>query len=151
MSIDLRELYQELILDHNRRPRNFGKLPDQTAQAQGHNPLCGDTVVVHLLEKDGVVEDIKFEGVGCAISTASASLMTEAVKGKTHREAEELFLKFQAMVTAADQPAEDDESMGSLQALAGVRDHPVRIKCATLSWHALHAALQGGEALVSTE
>jgi nitrogen fixation protein NifU and related proteins len=149
MSQDLRELYQEVILDHNRHPRNRGRLADPTGQAEGHNPLCGDQVLVTLIYDAGRVVDIQFEGQGCAISTASASLMTEAVKGKTGEEAEVIFREFQQMVTSPDDTAEHPE-LGDLQVLAGVKDYPVRIKCATLPWHTLHAAL-AGDAKVSTE
>lgn len=149
MNYDLRELYQEVILDHNKRPRNRGRLESPTSEAEGHNPLCGDQVHVTLLTKDGLVEDIAFEGQGCAISTASASLMTEAVKGKTTEQAEAIFREFQEMVTSPD--SEDEhEDLGEMVALAGVREYPVRIKCATLPWHTLHAALAGDEK-VSTE
>jgi len=146
---NLRELYQEVILDHNKRPRNRGKLADATNEADGHNPLCGDQVHVTLHTRDGQIDSIAFEGQGCAISTASASLMTEAVKGRTVEEAEAIFREFQVMVTTPND-AESHEQLGSLVALAGVRDYPVRIKCATLPWHTLHAALVG-EKKVTTE
>lgn len=143
MSLDLRELYQDVILDHSKRPRNRGRLAEPTGEAEGHNPLCGDQVAVTLIARDGVVDDIAFEGQGCAISTASASMMTELVKGKPVREAEALFRTFQQVVT---QQAEigDHPELGDLEVLAGVREYPVRIKCATLPWHTLHAALAGG-------
>jgi nitrogen fixation NifU-like protein len=149
MNYDLRELYQEVILDHNKRPRNRGRLEAPTSEAEGHNPLCGDQVHVTLLTKDGKVEDIAFEGQGCAISTASASLMTEAIKGKSTEQAEAIFREFQEMVTS---PGSEDEheGLGEMVALAGVREYPVRIKCATLPWHTFHAAL-AGEEKVSTE
>lgn len=146
---DLRELYQEIILDHNRRPRNWGLLAEANREAEGHNPLCGDQVRVTLLTDNGLVREISFEGQGCAISTASASLMTEAVKGKTVEEAENIFREFQEMVTETGEPRERPE-LGELEVFAGVREHPVRIKCATLPWHTLHAALTGAEK-VSTE
>jgi nitrogen fixation NifU-like protein len=149
MSFDLRELYQEVILDHNRSPRNRGRLENANGQAEGHNPLCGDEIDVTVRLDDGRVAEIAFEGHGCAISTASASLMTEAVKGMTVEEADEIFRTFQAMVTATGQPEEHPE-LGDLEVLAGVREYPVRIKCATLPWHTLRAALQGGGE-VSTE
>ena len=149
MSLDMRELYQEVILDHNKRPRNTGKLQQATGCAEGHNPLCGDNITVSLRSADGRVEELLFEGNGCAISTASASMMTEAVKGKTLEEVEAIFREFQQMVTETGDPTEH-EGLGELQALAGVREHPVRIKCATLPWHTLHAALVG-EKKVSTE
>ena len=132
-----------MILDHNKRPRNRRALPDATNKSEGHNPLCGDQVTVFLKTEDGRVTDIAFEGQGCAISTASASLMTEAVKGKTLEEAEAIFREFQTMVTSPDSD-EEHPALGELQALAGVKDYPVRIKCATLPWHTLNAALMGG-------
>jgi nitrogen fixation NifU-like protein len=138
-----------VILDHNRHPRNRGKVDDATGQAQGYNPLCGDMVSLTLRTRDGLIEDIAFDGQGCAISTASASLMTEAVKGMTIQEAEELFREFQNMVTETGDPA--DHNLGDLDAFAGVREYPVRIKCAILPWHALRAALEGEQATVSTE
>ena len=150
MSLDMRELYQEVILDHNRHPRNKGVIDGPTGIAEGHNPLCGDNVKITLRTEGGLVSDIAFEGSGCAISTASASLMTEAVKGMTVAEADGLFKEFQKMVTS--DAAEDDlPELGSLNALAGVREHPVRIKCATLPWHTLHAALTQKDSRVSTE
>lgn len=149
MSLDLRELYQEVILDHCKRPRNRGAVSEPTGDAEGFNPLCGDQVRVTLITKDGVVEDIAFEGHGCAISTASASMMTEVVKGKTIEEAERIFRVFQEMVTSTEADPEVPE-LGDLEVLAGVREYPVRIKCATLPWHTLHAALKGGGE-VSTE
>ncbi len=149
MSFDLRELYQEVILDHNRNPRNRGRLEHSTSHAEGYNPLCGDMVTLTLLSEDGIVKDIAFDGQGCAISTASASLMTEAVKGKTLEEAEDLFRGFQSMVTnTEDAPHED---LGNLEVFASVKDFPVRIKCAILPWHALHAALVGKDEPVTTE
>lgn len=141
--IDLRELYQETILHHHRHPRNRGRLEEADRTAEGHNPLCGDEVRIYLRTEDGRVQDVAFEGQGCAISTASASLMTEAVKGKTLEEAESIFREFQSMVTETGE-ATPHPDLGDLEALAGVREYPVRIKCATLPWHTLHAALQGG-------
>lgn len=149
MMLDLRELYQEVILDHNKRPRNKGRLDDATNEAEGHNPLCGDQVHVTVHTENGLIDQIAFEGQGCAISTASASLMTVAVKGKTLEEAEAIFREFQTMVTSPDSE-ELHEELGEMVALAGVRDYPVRIKCAILPWHTLHAALVG-ERQVSTE
>lgn len=149
MSLDLRELYQEIILDHNKYPRNRGRLEDATDTADGHNPLCGDQVSIFLVNEDGIVKDVAFEGQGCAISTASASLMTEAIKGKTVEEVERIFREFQQMVTETGEPT-NHESLGDLEVLAGVREHPVRIKCATLPWHTLNAALSGA-GRVSTE
>lgn len=149
MTYDLRELYQEVILDHNKRPRNKGRLDDPTNEAEGHNPLCGDQVRLTLHTENGIIDQIAFDGQGCAISTASASLMTEAVKGKTLAEAEAIFREFQTMVTSPDS-LDPHEELGEMVALAGVRDYPVRIKCATLPWHTLHAALVG-TGKVSTE
>ncbi|MFZ4509029.1 MAG: Fe-S cluster assembly sulfur transfer protein SufU [Fimbriimonas sp.] len=146
---DLRELYQETILDHNRRPRNKGRLASPTNEAEGYNPLCGDQVSVFLTTEDGRVKEVAFEGQGCAISTASASLMTEAIKGKTLEEVEATFREFQQMVTETGDPL-DHSGLGDLEVLAGVREHPVRIKCATLPWHTLYAALRK-EGVVSTE
>jgi nitrogen fixation NifU-like protein len=150
LSDELRQLYQEVILDHYKKPRNFGPLAGADRCAEGYNPLCGDQVKVSVRLEDGKVADARFEGAGCAISTASASLMTEAVKGKTVEEAEALFQRFHGLVSGkGGQPADEDD-LGKLEALAGVRDYPVRIKCATLAWHALRSALHGGEK-VSTE
>ena len=148
MSLDLRELYQEVILDHNKHPRNRGQLENATGRAEGYNPLCGDMVALTLITEDGKIQDIAFDGQGCAISIASASLMTESVKGKTVEEAEAIFRRFQLMVTEADAVT---EGLGDLEVFAGVRDYPVRIKCAVLPWHALHAALEGKRGAVSTE
>jgi nitrogen fixation NifU-like protein len=135
----LRELYQETILDHNRHPRNRGRVAGQ--RAEGYNPLCGDQVEVSLHTQGGTIDQIAFEGQGCAISTASASLMTQAVKGKTTEEAEALFRRFQALVTDTSGAEPDWDGLGDLAVFAGVRELPVRIKCATLPWHTLHAAL----------
>ena len=140
---ELRDLYQEVILDHNRHPRNFGPLPDANRHAKGYNPLCGDRVALHLAVHGDRIDGISFEGSGCAISTASASLMTEALEGKTVPEAHELFRSFHALLTAEPPPAADDEALGKLVALTGVREFPMRVKCATLAWHALEAALDG--------
>jgi nitrogen fixation NifU-like protein len=151
ISDDLRQLYQEVILDHYKKPRNFGPLPDADHSAEGYNPLCGDQVKVSVRLEDGRVADAHFEGAGCAISTASASLMTEAVKGMTIDEAEELFQRFHGLVSGKGGDIPDgEEDLGKLEALAGVRDYPVRIKCATLAWHALRSALHGGDK-VTTE
>jgi nitrogen fixation NifU-like protein len=138
---ELTDLYQDLILDHNRRPRNYGELPGADRQARGHNPLCGDRLTVFLKLDGDRIDEIRFEGSGCAISRASASLMTEAVKGRSASEASGIFDRFKAMITApVDQPAED-ASLGKLLALGGVREFPIRIKCASLPWHTLKAAL----------
>lgn len=145
---DLRDLYQEVILDHYRHPHNFGPLAGANRHAEGFNPLCGDRLTLHLKVVDGVIEAARFEGEGCAISTASASLMTDALKGKTEAEAEALFAGFHALLTG-ETPA--STTLGKLQVLAGVREFPTRIKCATLAWHTLHAALHEESQPVSTE
>ena len=146
---DLNELYQEVILDHNRNPRNFRALPDANRRAEGDNPLCGDHFTIFLKLDNDVIRDLSFQGAGCAISKASASLMTEQLKGKTVAEARHYFTQFQRML-ATGQPGDDEEAMGSLCALGGVHKFPMRVKCAVLSWHALLAALDG-QPLVSTE
>lgn len=149
MKDELRDLYQEIILDHNRRPRNFRALPEANRTAEGYNPLCGDRVTVYLRVEDDRVQGVSFQGSGCAISTASASLMTEAMRGKTVAEAHSLFQGFHGLVTKG---AEDDgASLGQLTVFAGVREFPVRVKCATLAWHTLEAALAGKVQPVSTE
>jgi nitrogen fixation protein NifU and related proteins len=148
---DLRELYQEVILDHNKRPRNFQKLEGANRAAEGYNPLCGDQITVYLLVEDHVIRDITFQGSGCAISKASASMMTAAVKGKTTAEAEGLFEAFHGMVTADLSAVCDPLAVGKLAAFAGVREFPVRVKCATLPWHTLQAALEGRGQVSSTE
>lgn len=149
---NLTELYQQIILDHNRSPRNFRKIEGANRVAEGFNPLCGDKIQLYVLLEDGIIRDIGFQGSGCAISQASASLMTSAVKGKTKDEAEELFRSFHAMATSDPSKEPDTKALGKLAALAGVRQFPARVKCANLSWHTLHAALEGAaEAVVSTE
>jgi nitrogen fixation NifU-like protein len=149
---ELASLYQEILLDHYKRPRSFGVLEDADSQSEGHNPLCGDRFVVYLALDGDRVRDISFEGAGCAISTASASLMCEAVKGKTVAEAESLFGAFHGMLTGdPSQPAEVESGLGKLAALSGVRAYPIRVKCATLAWHTLQAALEKREETVSTE
>jgi len=147
---DLRDLYQEVILDHNRRPRNFGRLAGANRSAEGFNALCGDRLTLYLKLVDGVIEDVRFEGTGCAISTASASLMTEALKGKTEAEAQSLFEGFHALLTAGES-ADPTVPLGKLEVLSGVREFPVRVKCATLPWHTLQAALQNETRPISTE
>lgn len=148
---DLRELYQEIILDHYRRPRNYGLLENAKQKAKGHNPLCGDQIQVFLTIKDGKIEAVSFEGAGCAISTASASLMTEAIIGRTVEEVRMMADHFRNMVMGESEVGEKE--LGKLEALAGVRDLPVRVKCATLAWHTLQAALenQPDDAVISTE
>jgi nitrogen fixation NifU-like protein len=145
---DLRELYQEVIFDHYKRPRNFRKLQGADCCADGHNPLCGDRITVYLKLKDDLIEDVSFEGAGCAISTASASLMTEVLKGKTVADAEQIFEGFHGMVTDTCDSLHPE--LGKLEVLGGVRAFPARVKCATLAWHTLHAALQR-QASVTTE
>jgi nitrogen fixation NifU-like protein len=147
--MELKDLYRDVILDHNRRPRNFGRIEGTDAQADGHNPLCGDRLTVFVRLNGEQVEDIRFEGKGCAISTASASLMTEAVKGKDRAAIHTLYEKVHALLTA--QHATADASLGKLAALSGVREFPARVKCASLCWHTLNAALAHGVATVSTE
>ena len=146
---DLRELYQEVILDHNRNPRNFGPLEDADLRADGHNPLCGDKLSIAVNVVDGVVTDVRFEGSGCAISKASASLMTEGIKGRTLDEARKLFGRFHQLVT--DRSVPPDEELGKLAVFAGVRDYPARVKCAILAWHTLRAAVDDNQDVVSTE
>jgi nitrogen fixation protein NifU and related proteins len=146
---DLRDLYQEVILDHGRRPRNFGPLAEANRHAEGFNPLCGDRLTLHLKVDQGVVREARFEGSGCAISTASASLMTEALRGKSEAEAEALFGAFHTMLTGPE--GTEAAPLGKLEVLAGVREFPTRIKCATLAWHTLDAALHRADTPVSTE
>ena len=149
---DLDDLYQETILDHNRRPRNFGALPEANCTAEGYNPLCGDHIHVYARVEDGVIRDLRFESTGCAISRASASLMTEALIGHSVEEADRLFTEMRALLTEG--MAEDDavELMGKLAVLSGVHQFPTRIKCASLAWHALEAALhEGGKASTEQE
>lgn len=148
---DLNDLYREVILDHSKRPRNFRKLENVNHQAIGHNPLCGDRVTVYLRVENDVIQDISFQGAGCAISTASASMMTESVKGKTTAEAQVLFEQFHDLVTGRLQLPSEEPSLGKLSIFAGVQKYPVRVKCATLPWHTLRAALENKEEAVSTE
>jgi nitrogen fixation NifU-like protein len=153
MSSDLRDLYQEVILDHSKRPRNFGELPGSNRRAEGYNPLCGDRETVLLNVENGVLKDIRFTGSGCAISTASASMMTESLKGKTRPEAEALFTRFHDLITGESKSGPGAPPLGKLEVFSGVREYPVRIKCATLPWHTLKAALasEGADTTVSTE
>ena len=147
---DLRELYEEVILDHNRSPRNFGRRPAGCNRAaRGDNPLCGDRVEVSMTFRDGVIEDIAFSGEGCAITTASASLMTQALKGRTGEEAKVLFDAMHAVLVDDEPP--DHDRLGKLGALLGVKDFPMRVKCATLPWHTMEAALAGRGDPVTTE
>lgn len=151
---DLRELYQEVILDHGKSPRNFRDVEDATAHAHGANPLCGDQLVVYLkVDGDGRIEDVSFVGKGCAISVASASMMTELVKGRTVEEARAMFQRFHDMCTGEDSGDDStllEDDLEKLNVLSGVRAFPVRVKCATLPWHTLSAAMDGKEE-VSTE
>lgn len=140
---DLRDLYQEVILDHSKRPRNFGAMSGANRAARGDNPLCGDSLTLAARVRDGRIEDLGFEGSGCAISVASASLMTEAVKGHTVDEAEALYQRFHRFLTEGG-GAGDEEELGKLAVFTGVREFPIRVKCATLAWHTLHAALERG-------
>ena len=148
----LEDLYQDILIDHNNRPRNFRKLEGANRSSEGYNPLCGDRITLHLKLEDDHISDIGFQGSGCAISKASASIMTEIIKGKSTAEVEEIFNAFHQMITR--DPGEDfdpDETLGDLEVLSGVSEFPVRVKCAVLSWHTLHAALEGQEQSVSTE
>jgi nitrogen fixation NifU-like protein len=151
MNSDLRELYQSVILDHNKCPRNFSKPAGANRTAAGVNPLCGDQFTVFLAVEDGVVQDVGFEGVGCAISKASASLMTQCVKGKTIAEAEELFGGFHEMLTGDPGLEIQNSGLGKLEVFAGVREFPMRVKCATLVWHAMHEALRDSGSTATTE
>ncbi|MEO6828592.1 MAG: Fe-S cluster assembly sulfur transfer protein SufU [Acidobacteriaceae bacterium] len=145
---ELDDLYQEVILEHSKHPRNFHAMEGATSQAEGYNPLCGDHYTIFLDVADGAIRDISFQGSGCAISKASASMMSQALKSKTPAEAEELFSRFHEVVTGAD--AGNAEHLGKLAVFAGVKSFPTRIKCATLAWHTLHAALEGKQ-VASTE
>jgi len=147
---ELSELYQQVILDHNKKPRNFRKLETANRKAEGFNPLCGDQLTVYMEMDEGLVRDVSFEGSGCAISKAAASMMTQAVKGKTREEAQALFRDFHAMVTGELDEEATPNALGRLKIFAGVRDYPARVKCASLSWHTMHAALEG-EAPATTE
>ncbi|PYT15528.1 MAG: SUF system NifU family Fe-S cluster assembly protein [Acidobacteria bacterium] len=150
MASDLGDLYQEVILDHNRQPRNFGDLPGANRRAEGFNPLCGDRVTVSLTLEGDVLKDIRFQGSGCAISKASASMMTETMKGRTRAQAERLFQEFHRLLTE-DSGAPDAASLGKLVVFSGVREFPIRVKCATLAWHTLRAALDSAHGIASTE
>jgi nitrogen fixation protein NifU and related proteins len=147
---ELSELYQQVILDHNKKPRNFHKLDEANRSAEGYNPLCGDQLTVYMLLEDEVVKEISFEGQGCAISKAAASMMTQSVKGKTKEDAETLFNEFHKMVTGQLDAEAEPHHLGRLTIFSGVRDFPARVKCASLSWHTMHAALHGQE-VTSTE
>ncbi len=148
---DLRDLYQQVILDHQKKPRNFRVLEAADRDAEGFNPLCGDKIHLFVKMENGVIKEVGFQGTGCAISTASASMMTESVKGKTPAEAEAIFKQFQGLVTSDAQEKVNAPELGKLEVFAGVREFPVRVKCATLPWHTLRAALKGEDKPVSTE
>jgi nitrogen fixation NifU-like protein len=148
---DLRELYQEVILDHNKRPRNFRMIESPTRTAKGHNPLCGDWLTVYLNIDGDRIADVAFEGSGCAISKASASLMTEAVKGKTVAEAEALFQRFHNLVTSPPDEPVSTNGLGKLAVFAGVREYPVRVKCASLAWHTMKNAVEDRADVAKTE
>ncbi len=150
MASDLGDLYQEVILDHNRQPRNFGELPGANRRAEGFNPLCGDRVTVSLTVEGDVLKDVRFQGSGCAISKASASMMTESMKGRTRAEADGLFREFHRLLTG-DSGAPDAAALGKLVVFSGVREFPIRVKCATLAWHTLRAALENAHEITSTE
>jgi nitrogen fixation NifU-like protein len=145
---ELRDLYQEVILEHSRKPRNYGALDSANHKAEGYNPLCGDRYTVFLDIKDGAIQNVSFQGSGCAISKASASMMTQSLKGKTTAEAEALFTQFHDLVTGHGGSA---ETMGKLAVFAGVSEFPLRVKCATLAWHTLRAAMRGEQEAISTE
>jgi nitrogen fixation NifU-like protein len=147
---ELSDLYQEVILDHNKNPRNYREIENASHHADGHNPLCGDQLKVYLKMENGLVSDVSFVGSGCAISKASASMMTQAVKGKTKEEAETLFTEFRAMVMGELDIENDENHLGKLKIFAGVLEFPARVKCASLSWHTVHAALNNEE-IASTE
>lgn len=147
----LNDLYQEVILDHYKRPRNFGELTEANRKAEGYNPLCGDRVEVYVKLDNDVIQDVRFKGSGCAISTASASLMTDSLKGKTIQDMEALFRTFHGLVTGKSDVAQKGAELGKLAVFHGVSEYPVRVKCATLVWHTLKAALESKQGTVSTE
>lgn len=147
---ELSDLYQEILLEHNSKPRNFRKVDEPSRTAEGFNPLCGDQITLYLKLADGVIDDVGFQGTGCAISRASASMMTQSIKGKSLAEADEIFEAFHQMITEPDAGI-DYEALGDLETLAGVNKYPARIKCAILAWHTMRSALADDDALVSTE
>ena len=151
MSSELRDLYQEVIIDHSKKPRNFRKPEDANRSAEGMNPLCGDQITLYLKLSGDLIEDIGFQGAGCAISKASASLMTAALKNKTKAQAEALFDRVHSMISEGPKSKVDPEELGKLAVLSGVWEFPSRVKCATLAWHTLRSALDGAGAPVSTE
>ena len=146
----LSDLYQEILLEHNSKPRNFRKVDDASATAEGYNPLCGDQIILYLKVLDGVVEDVGFQGVGCAISRASASMMTQSIKGRSLDEAQVIFEAFHHMITHPNEEP-DYDTLGDLETLAGVNEFPTRIKCAILAWHTMRSALEGESEAVTTE
>lgn len=147
-----RALYEKVILDHNKSPRNFGEMKNPDHKAEGYNALCGDQFTIYLkIDENDIIEDIKFEGAGCAISKSSASVMTTTLKGKTQAEAHELFTNFTEMITSDVDSPLDDKSLGKLMVFSGVREYPVRVKCATLAWHTLVSALEDAKGTTSTE
>lgn len=146
---DLRELYQQVILDHNKSPRNYGKIENPDAFAHGNNPLCGDTIDIYLKIDNNIITDVKFEGAGCAICTSSASMMTEALIGKSEKDAESLFDLFHKVLT--EDEITELSKLGKLAVLAGVKDYPVRVKCATLAWHTLTSAITNSQEEINTE
>ena len=149
---DLRELYQATILGHNKKPRNFRVIEDASHEADGHNPLCGDQLTLYVkVTEDGAIADVSFQGSGCAISKASASLMTDHLKGKTLAEVDEDFERFHSLVTSSPSEEANLDGLGKLAVFAGVREYPMRVKCATLAWHALKSALDGGETAKTEE
>ena len=147
----IRDLYQEVVFDHNRNPRNFRVMEDANRKIEGYNPLCGDRITLYVKVTDGVIDDVSFQGSGCAISTASASLMTEIVRGQTEQEAEHLFEVFHRITTGKDGDNVNLDEIGKLAVLAGVRAYPARVKCATLAWHSLQSALKNEHDTISTE
>jgi len=152
MMDDLRNLYQEVIFDHNRNPRNYGKLEEANRTAEGYNPLCGDQLKLYmLLDKNNLIQDLRFEGHGCAISTASASIMTSILKGKTAADAQEYFENFHGLVTGEGDGNDELEDFDKLRVLGGVAEYPSRVKCATLAWHTVRAAIDNDDSEVSTE
>jgi nitrogen fixation NifU-like protein len=150
VSTEIKDLYQQVIVDHSKRPRNRRPLEGANRKVEGYNPLCGDKITIYVKLEDGVVKDISFEGSGCAISTASASLLTESLKGKSLEDAEALFESFHNLVTGLE-PAHAAPKLGKLAVFSGVCDYPTRVKCATLAWHTLHAAIKGETGKISTE
>jgi len=151
MDQELKELYQQVILDHNKSPRNFRKMDNASSKAEGYNPLCGDHIDVYVLVEDGIVKDVSFNGEGCAISKASASVMTSMLKGKSKEEAEKLFNKFRDLVTGKLGDDLDVDELGKLAVFAGVQEFPIRVKCASLAWHTLMSALKNNDNKVTTE